>query len=140
MKKREAVSNIMKKDLITLDLNGGTLMQAKSMMEDNHVRHLPVVRGEILVGILSLTDIHRISFGANYGQGEQVDNSIFNSLTVEQVMKSEPRTVNAHTTIKEVAEQLAVEEFHALPVVDEQNKLEGIVTTTDLVNYLIDLY
>ena len=46
----------------------------------------------------------------------------------------------AQTTIKEVAETLAKEEFHALPVVDESNKLEGIVTTTDLVNYLIDQY
>ena len=140
MKKREAVSTIMQKDLITLELEGGTLMDAKSLMEENHIRHLPVVRGESLVGILSLTDIHRISFGANYGQAEQVDNSIFNSLKVSEVMTAEPRTINAHTTIKEVAELLAVEEFHALPVVDDKNKLEGIVTTTDLVNYLIDLY
>ena len=140
MKKREAVSAIMQKELITLELEGGTLMDAKSLMEENHIRHLPVVRGESLVGILSLTDIHRISFGANYGQAEQVDNSIFNSLKVSEVMQGEPRTINAHTTVKEVAELLAVEEFHALPVVDDKNKLEGIVTTTDLVNYLIDLY
>ena len=140
MKKREAVSNIMKKDVLTLDLHRGSLQEAKSIMDDNHIRHLPVVTGNKLVGIISLTDIHRISFGANYGQAEQVDASIFNSLSIEQVMKSEPRTVKAHTTIKEVAEQLAVEEFHALPVVDDNGQLEGIVTTTDLVNYLIDQY
>ncbi|MBL4707263.1 MAG: CBS domain-containing protein [Flavobacteriales bacterium] len=140
MKKREAVSNIMKKNLFTLDFHTGTLTEAKSIMEDKHIRHLPVVKGEKLAGIISLTDIHRISFGGNYGQAEQVDSSIFHSLTVEQVMKSDPRTVQAHTTIKEVAEQLAVEEFHALPVVDDNKKLEGIVTTTDLVNYLLEQY
>ena len=140
MKKREAVSNIMKKDLWTLDLHQSNLLEAKSIMEENSIRHLPVVKGEKLVGILSLTDIHRISFGANYDQAEQVDTSIFNSLTVEQVMKPNPSTINSSTTIKEVAETLAKEEFHALPIVDESNKLEGIVTTTDLVNYLIDQY
>jgi CBS domain-containing protein len=40
-------------------------------------------------------------------------------------------------TIKEVAELLAKKEFHALPVVSN-NELVGIVTTTDLINYLID--
>lgn len=140
MKKREAVSKIMKKDLWTLDLHQSNLMEAKSIMEENNIRHLPVVKGEKLVGIISLTDIHRISFGANYNQADQVDPSIFNSLTVEQVMKSNPSTITSSTTIKEVAETLAKEEFHALPIVNETNKLEGIVTTTDLVNYLIDQY
>lgn len=140
MKKREAVSNIMKRDLWTLDVHQSTLTEAKSIMEEKHIRHLPVVKGEKLVGMISLTDIHRISFGANYNQAEQVDTSIFNSLKLEQVMKSDPTTINSQTTIKEVAETLAKEEFHALPVVDESNKLQGIVTTTDLVNYLIDQY
>lgn len=140
MKKRQAVSHIMKKDLWTIDVHQNTLEEAKSIMEEKHIRHLPVVKGEQLVGILSLTDIHRISFGANYNQAEEVDASIFKRLKIEQVMKSNPSTINAQTTIKEVAEILAKEDFHALPVIDESNKLEGIVTTTDLVNYLIDQY
>jgi CBS domain-containing protein len=140
MKKREAVSNIMKRDLWTLDVNQSNLSEAKSIMEEKKIRHLPVVKGDKLVGMISLTDIHRISFGANYNQAEQVDSAIFNSLKLEQVMKSDPTTINSNTTIKEVAETLAKEEFHALPVVDDSNKLEGIVTTTDLVNYLIDQY
>ena len=43
---------------------------------------------------------------------------------------------NQLETIKEVAEILAKNEFHALPVVDDSN-LVGIVTTTDLINYLL---
>lgn len=140
MKKREAISKIMKKDLFTLDMLQGTLIDAKSIMEDNHIRHLPVVRDKQLVGILSLTDIHRISFGGDYDLSEDVNTSIFHVLKVEQVMKKNPSTVMAKTTIKEVAEQLAVEEFHALPVVDEKKQLVGIVTTTDLINYLLDQY
>ena len=140
MKKREAVSTIMKKDLFTLDMHQGTLMDAKNIMENNHIRHLPVVSDKQLVGILSLTDIHRISFGGDYDLSEDVNTSIFHALKVAHVMKKNPSTVTIKTTIKEVAEQLAVEEFHALPVVDEKNELAGIVTITDLINYLLDQY
>ena len=42
-------------------------------------------------------------------------------------------------TIKGVAEILAKREFHALPVVTN-NKLVGIITTTDLINYLLEQF
>jgi CBS domain-containing protein len=47
--------------------------------------------------------------------------------------------VSPDATIKEVAEILSRKEFHALPVVDN-NKLVGIVTTTDLINYLLEQF
>ena len=56
--------------------------------------------------------------------------------TVEQVMAKKIVFISPDTTIKEAAEILSKKEFHALPVV-EDNELVGIVTTTDLINYLI---
>ena len=47
--------------------------------------------------------------------------------------------VSPDTTIRETAEILASKEFHALPVC-EGDLLVGIVTTTDLIKYLIDQY
>jgi CBS domain-containing protein len=140
MKKREPVSHIMTKELRTINLHDGNLMEAKNIMEKDHVRHLPVLSGDKLVGILSLTDILRISFGGNFNQEESVDASIFDILTIDQVMKADPKTVQADTSIKEVAEILASEEFHALPVTDESNNIQGIVTTTDLIKYLLEQY
>ena len=61
-------------------------------------------------------------------------------LTIAQVMKNNPKTVTPETQIREVAEMLAEEEFHALPVRDNDGKLEGIVTTTDLMKYLLEQY
>jgi len=55
------------------------------------------------------------------------------------VMVRNVQTVNADTTIKEAAELLASREFHALPVL-EDGKLAGIVTTTDLIKYLLEQY
>ena len=48
-------------------------------------------------------------------------------------------TVTTDTTVKEVAQILANKEFHALPVLKE-GTLVGIVTTTDLINYLLDQF
>ncbi len=138
MKKREPVSHIMSKDLYTLNLTD-TLYKAEELLQEKKVRHIPVVSGDKLIGIISLTDILRISYGSNFTDGEKVDNAIFDMLTLDQVMHHKPKSVSSTTTIKEVAEILSKEEFHALPVVDNE-KLVGIVTTTDVIKYLLDQY
>lgn len=139
MKKREKVTKIMSTKLVTINLNEGTPELAKAIMEENHIRHLPVVSGDKLLGIVSLTDIHRISYGANYGQAEEVDTAIFDALSLANVMVHNPNTISPDTTIREAAEILGREEYHALPVV-EDDKLIGIMTSTDLINYLLEQY
>ena len=140
MKKRDPVSKIMTSQVHKLELGKSSLYEAKEMLEKNHIRHLPVVKGEKLVGMISLTDIHRISFGSNFGDDQNsVDTAIFDMLTVEQIMKHHPKAINKESTIKEAAEILSKEEFHALPV-EKNGNLEGIITSTDLINYLIDQY
>ena len=59
--------------------------------------------------------------------------------TIEQVMAKNLVSVSPQATIKEAAEILAKKEFHALPVIDN-GKLVGILTTTDLINYLLDQF
>jgi CBS domain-containing protein len=55
-------------------------------------------------------------------------------------MTSKPRVVKESATIYDVAKILSKEEFHALPVVDNGDQLVGIVTTTDVIRYLLDQY
>ena len=138
MKKREPISKIMTKDVITLNL-AHSLEDAKRLFEEKKIRHAPVVKGEKVIGILSLTDLLRISFVDSYDGEDSVDTAIFGILNIEQVMISNPVTVAPDTTIKEVAEILYERDFHALPVVEDGN-LKGIVTTTDLIHYLLDMY
>lgn len=59
--------------------------------------------------------------------------------TVPQVMAKTPEVISSEATVKEVAEILSKREFHALPVVDNGD-LVGIVTTTDLIKYLLAQY
>lgn len=138
MKQREPITHIMTKNVKTVHL-GDNLFTVRDMMIDNHFRHVPVMNGSKLVGILSKTDIMRLSFGSVFANQEAADEAVLEMLTIEQVMRSSIRTINADATIKEAAEIFASEEFHALPVI-EGDKLVGIVTTTDIINYLLEQY
>ncbi|WP_417857622.1 CBS domain-containing protein [Xanthomarina gelatinilytica] len=139
MKKRELVSKIMSTNLITVNLTNN-LVDAEKLFNENSIRHIPVVSGDDIIGILSLTDLLRVSFVDTYGSDESnVDTAVYNMLSIEQVMVKNLVSVSSTQTIKEVAEVLAKNEFHALPVVDS-GKLVGIVTTTDLLNYLLEQY
>ncbi|WP_034062291.1 CBS domain-containing protein [Lacinutrix jangbogonensis] len=136
MKKRTPVSEIMTGNVITLNITDD-LERAEELFKFHKIRHIPVVSGEAIIGMLSYTDLLRISFAdAIDDNARNVDTVVYNMFTVEQVMAKKLETVSSDTTIKEVAEILAKKEFHALPVVDN-NSLTGIVTTTDLINYLI---
>ncbi|MBQ4819509.1 CBS domain-containing protein [Aquimarina sp. MMG016] len=139
MKKRTPVSKIMTSDVITLN-STNSLETAEMLFKKNNIRHIPVVKGDTIVGMLSYTDLLRISFADNINEHEHdVDTIVYEMFTIEQVMAKNLVSVNSTTTIKEVAEILAKKEFHALPVVDD-NKLVGIVTTTDLINYLLEQF
>jgi CBS domain-containing protein len=139
MKRRELVSKIMSTNLITVNTTNN-LVEAEKLFNENSIRHIPVVSGDDIIGMLSLTDLLRVSFVDAYGSDESdVDTAVYNMLSIEQVMVKNIVSVSSTQTIKEVAEILAKNEFHALPVVDN-DKLVGIVTTTDLLNYLLEQY
>ena len=87
--------------------------------------------------MISLNDILRISFADGaYREEENISSSIYEMFTIRQLMIGNLETVSPDTTIKEVAELLVKREFHSLPVV-EKGKLKGMVTTTDLIKYLL---
>ena len=139
MKKRTPVSEIMSKNVITLNITDN-LNTAESLFKEHKIRHIPVVNGDAIIGMLSYTDLLRISYADAVDEDEEtVETTVYNMFTIEQVMAKNLISVNSDTTIKEVAEILAEQEFHAVPVVDD-NKLSGIVTTTDLINYLLEQF
>ena len=134
MKKSTPISEIMTKDVITLN-STDDLETAERLFKKNKIRHIPVVSGKKVVGMLSLTDLLRISFADDFDE-ESVETIVYNMFTIEQVMAKNLVSVASSTIIKEVAEILSKQEFHAIPVIDN-GELTGIVTTTDLINYLI---
>lgn len=138
MKQRVPVSEIMSKDLVTLTPNQ-SLEEAEKLFKDHNIRHVPIVEGDRLVGVLSHTDLLRISFSELDEENETVVPVVYDMYTIPQVMTKTPVSVEINATIKETVEILSKQSFHSLPVVDNE-KLVGIITTTDLLNYMLAQY
>jgi CBS domain-containing protein len=137
MKKREPVTSIMTKQPYSVNITQ-SLRDVDAMLKEYSIRHIPVVSGENLIGMISKTDLERISFVTGI-EGNRLKTEVYDQYTIEQVMTKNVQTVDITDTVKDAAEILSFGAFHAVPVVDGK-KLVGIVTTTDLINYLLDQY
>lgn len=135
MRQFTPVSDIMTKNIIGLT-RSDNLQRAEELFNRYKIKHIPVVSGETVIGMLSYSDLLKISFADVSEDEHNVDSVVYNMFTIEQVMVKDVFTISSDTSIKEAAEILAKQAFHALPVVDE-GILVGIVTTTDLLNYFI---
>lgn len=138
MKSRDLVSDIMTREVVTVSKKT-RLKEAEKLMKNKGVRHIPVVDGDKLVGILSLNDLLRLSFVDSYGyeEDEAIDTAIYQMLRVGQVMVEKPKTVLEDEPIEKVARIFVEEDFHALPVISKGN-LTGIITTTDVIRYMLE--
>ncbi|MFT4984332.1 MAG: CBS domain-containing membrane protein [Flavobacterium sp.] len=139
MKQNVPVSIIMTKNIIKLNLSDD-LTKAEALFKKHKIRHIPVVNKHKIVGLISYTDLLRVSYAdAVDDAAENVESIVFNMFTVMQVMAKDIVVISPETTIKEAAEILAENEFHALPVC-YNDLLIGMVTTTDLIKYLLEQY
>ena len=137
MKRRESVSAIMTKDPISVNVTN-KVSEVAEIFNQKKIHHIPVVSGDNLIGIISKTDIERISYVSDV-QNEKANTAIYDMLKIEQVMTNQVDTVQEDDEIRNAARKFATGEYHALPVL-EGDKLSGIVTTTDVIKYLLEQY
>lgn len=138
LKKRESIASIMTSQPMSVNLTH-SLGDAYDIMHENCIRHLPVVSGDHLIGILSKTDLERISFAEKDENNKKVKMSFYDGFNIEQVMTKNVQALQIEDSVKDAAEMLSFGNFHAAPVL-EGKKLVGIVTTTDVINYLLKQY
>jgi len=132
--KTTPIQKIMTQNLVKLNLED-TLTKAESLFKSHKIRHLPVVNGDKIVGMLSYNDLLRISFAdATDDDGDTVETTVYDMFTLEQVMSKQVSFVKASDAIEVAAELFITKDFHALPVL-ENDKLVGIVTTTDMIRF-----
>lgn len=127
----------MSTDIVTVH-EKQSLHEIAQLINEKSIRHVPVVSGNKIVGMLSKTDLDKISF-VNTVDGEQLTTLMYDVLTIAQVMNKNVLTIEHKDTIYDAALLLSENEFHALPVMDEDT-LVGIVTTTDLIKFLLTLF
>lgn len=140
MKHNEPISHIMQKELVTVH-KGMALSEVRKTLLEKNIHHLPVVEGDEIIGLISNTDIMRVSVADAFGQDQkQSDAYLDHQLSIEKVMVTNIKTIHEDETVRDATALLANGDFHSLPVVDKDKKLVGIVTTTDLLKYFLEKY
>ena len=120
----EFVPAIMTTDVFTLSPEH-TLEEARAIMLKKHIHHLPILNNGKLVGMVTSWDFFKLGKSSEeYG-----------AMKVKDVMTTKLATLDPGQHIGAVAEVLMVHLFHAVPIVNEDQELLGIVTSTDLIRY-----
>lgn len=127
MKKIPSVKSVMTPFPYSVEV-GETIGVAKGMMEEHGIRHLPVTQDRRLVGVLSERDV-RVAWRVGDNAPESRE------LPVATVCSKPPYVVEMSTPLDEVVLEMA-ERGLGCAVVVRQDKLAGILTTTDVCRFL----
>ncbi len=131
------VRDIMVKEVATLDVND-ELSLANDIIRLGRIRHLPVVEGQRLVGIISERDLFRSSLAQALGYGTAATRDLMKTMSIKDIMISEVVTVSPETELPQAVRLMLDHKIGCLPVV-ENDRLVGLITETDiLMQYLKD--
>lgn len=131
------VRDLMTEDVATLNADDN-LASLYDMMDRKHIRHVPVVdEDQLLVGIVSDRDLLRGALGEEASLPLSVRRQMLEQVKVEDIMNTEPQTVEPEQNIREAGELMMEFKVSCLPVVDG-DRLVGIITESDFVRYVTE--
>lgn len=134
------VSQSMTRKVITIDKEAG-IFDAQKKLVEHRIRHLPVVDADNrLLGIVTDRDIRSaMPYSLFKDPTNELEREKFSRLKINDVMTTDPKTISPGYTIQDAL--LLIEEMRvgALPVIDEQGKLKGIISVRDLLRAFINV-
>jgi acetoin utilization protein AcuB len=122
------VGDIMRRPAITVSPDT-SLQEAYRVMEKNAIRHLPVVRGDELVGVVTDRDLRLATSALG-------PSPLAPAAPVSGVMSGGPLTADASDPVEDAARTMRQRKIGCLPVVDDGH-LVGIITGLDLLDALL---
>lgn len=132
------VGDHMTSPVVTLGPND-TFRHAARVMQTHKFRHVPIVDGGRLVGIVSDRDMRRFLSGFEIDIDDDGDDAPHHrpEVAMVDVMTQQPKTTHTRETLAEVADIMVSQRFGALPVM-EQDEIVGIITEADLLRHFVD--
>ena len=121
----DAIENFMTRSVLTIGTKS-PLTEAHRLMNDHAIRHLPVLEGGRLVGMLSQRDLHLI---------ETLKDVVPKEVRVEEAMSQDAYTVGPEAPLEDVAREMALHKYGSAVIVQGKQVL-GIFTTTDALRAL----
>lgn len=129
------VSEIMSTHLLTVSPTDN-LEKVKEIFDKYNIHHVPVVRYKELVGLISKTDFYKALHGSRLnGYAPNGDSDMLKNRTAEDLMTRGLAKISPDDKIGVAAEIFLDNHFHAVPVVNDEGDLVGMVTTYDIIKY-----
>jgi predicted transcriptional regulator len=129
-----SIEEIMSTNLITV-APSATLAEARALMHDNRIHHIPVLDDDRMVGLVTLTNV----LAATDSFLRDPKNRIHaNEIPVEDAMVTDVATVDVNASLRHAALFIEKHKIGCLPVMDD-DKLVGIITDTDFVAVAINM-
>ena len=128
------VRDIMGKNVVRISVSE-RLSTVEDIMTLGHVRHMPVVRGGKLVGVVSERDLLRASLSVLSEHRGAERRAFLHVVEIARVMSAPPIVIGPDATVDEAALVMAEKKIGCLPVV-ENDHLLGMVTETDVLRCL----
>ena len=129
-----SIDAIMSTNLITVPPSA-TLAEARTLMHENRIHHIPVVEGEQLVGLISLTNVLAATDSFLRDDNSRIH---ANEIGIGDAMVSDVATVDVNASLRHAALFMEKHKIGCLPVLDD-GALVGIITDTDFVAVAINL-
>ena len=117
-----------------------TLLQCRKLFKEHKINRLPVVdANNIVVGLISSSDVR--SFAPSKSTGLEIIEllEIMSETKVRDVMVVDPVTITFKSTIEQAAKKMIDRHVACLPVVNDEEKLVGIITGWDVFKALLDI-
>jgi len=127
----------MKKDLITITKDD-RMTTAKKILREKNIRHLPVVDGKKLIGLVSNMDIRKAEASPATSLEIRELHYLLDKLTVGEIMTRNVITIAPDISVEEATTLLHDNKIGCLPVVEDGN-LVGILTENDVMEILIEV-
>jgi len=127
----------MKTDLVTVTKND-RMTTAKKILQEKNIRHLPVVEGKKLVGLVTNMDIRKAEASPATSLEIRELHYLLDKLTVGEIMTRNVITISPDISVEEATTLLHDNKIGCLPVVEDGN-LVGIITENDVMEILIDV-
>jgi len=131
------VRDRMTKDVVTVGVDE-PIKRAWELVEEKKLRRFPVMKGDVLVGIVTDSDLRNATASSIVLTEKKYHDFLLETVKVESIMTADPKTVTPDTDLKDAARLILELKVGGLPVV-EGGRLVGIITETDLINALVEL-
>ena len=132
------VKDWMSKDLVTIDADT-SIMKASRVMKQNNIQHLPVLSKGILTGIVSDRDLKEATPSKATTLDIHEMYHLLDTIKVKSLMPKRLFTITAGETVEKAAAVMLKRHISALPVVDAQGTLTGIITKGDIFRAFVSI-